>query len=83
MTWRAISVRLYTTAEFYRSEAQRYLSSSHCHDYLQRSEQRLEEEQARVKEYLNVRTEARVVACVEEELLSRQMKVWRCSLTPC
>jgi len=41
---------------------------------VRRSEARLEEEHRRVKEYLNARTESRVVLRVEEELLSRQMR---------
>ena len=63
-----------TTVEFYRSEAQTFLASSDCADYLRRSQARLDEEHARVKEYLNVRTEPRVVCRVETELLSAQMR---------
>ena len=61
------------TVEFYRSEAQTFLASSDCADYLRRSQERLNEEHTRVKEYLNARTERCVVVQVEEELLTRQM----------
>jgi cullin 3 len=62
------------TREFYRRESQRNLQACDCHEYLKRSERRLEEEHARVKAYLNARTEARVVTETENELLSRRME---------
>lgn len=63
-----------SSAEFYRVESERFLRTSDCHEYLRRSERRLDEEHARVKEYLNARTEPRVVAVAETELLSRRIR---------
>ena len=61
---------LVSSTEFYRVESERFLRTSDCHEYLRRSERRLDEEHTRVKEYLNARTEPRLMAVVETELLS-------------
>ena len=64
---------LVSSTEFYRVESERFLRTSDCHEYLRRSERRLDEEHTRVKEYLNARTEPRLMAVVETELLSFRM----------
>ena len=63
-----------STKDFYRAESQTFLSSNDCRDYLLRSESRLEEEQLRVKEYLQKRTEGAAVSCVVNELLAKPMR---------
>jgi len=61
-------------SEFYRKEAQEFISSSDCPDYLRKAEKRLSEEMERVKNYLDVQTEPRITKVVEIELIREQMK---------
>ena len=64
---------LEATASYYRCEAHVKLIDSTCPEYLRGAERRLVEEARRVSDYLNPRSESRIVACVEEELLGRPM----------
>jgi cullin 3 len=60
-------------SEFYRKEAQEFISSSDCPDYLRKAEKRLSEEMERVKNYLDVQTEPRITKVVEIELIREQV----------
>eukprot|EP00798_Chlamydomonas_sp_ICE-L_P002801 gene2801-12676_t len=65
---------LAATADFYKKEANEYISSCDCPDYLTKAEKRLTEEVERVKHYLDASTEAKVTKVVETELILNQMK---------
>lgn len=51
-------------------EAQQYIATSDCPEYLKKAEQRLSEEVMRVAHYLDPSTEARITAVVESEMVS-------------
>lgn len=55
-------------------EADTFLSENSASVYIKKVEQRIEEESERAKHYLDESTEKKIVAVVEEELISRHMK---------
>ncbi|KAL3662375.1 hypothetical protein V7S43_012702 [Phytophthora oleae] len=63
-----------TTLDFYRAEAQAMLDVATCPEYLEKAEQRLNEEGARVLHYLNPSTEHKLKAIVETQLIKNQAK---------
>uniref|UniRef100_A0AAV1TSZ1 Cullin family profile domain-containing protein n=1 Tax=Peronospora matthiolae TaxID=2874970 RepID=A0AAV1TSZ1_9STRA len=65
---------LETTLDFYRAEAQTMLDVATCPEYLEKAEQRLHEEGARVLQYLNVSTEHKLKTIVETQLIKNQAK---------
>lgn len=65
---------LKAASEFYCIEAQQYLTTCDCSDYLKVAERRLHEEIERVKQYLDVRTESKITAVVEREMIGNHMK---------
>eukprot|EP00884_Botryococcus_braunii_P000722 jgi/Botrbrau1/10650/Bobra.53_2s0008.1 len=67
-------VYLAKTAEFYQAEAQEYIASCDCPDYLRKAEKRLIEESERVSWYLDASTESKVTKVVETELVQKQMR---------
>ncbi|GLC32977.1 Cullin-3A [Pleodorina starrii] len=64
---------LASAAEFYRTEAHAFITTSDCPDYLRKAEQRLHEEQERCLAYLDASTEPKITRVVETELLRNQM----------
>ncbi|GJP50323.1 hypothetical protein CLOM_g9454 [Closterium sp. NIES-68] len=66
---------LEASAAFYRGEAQRYLGTCDCADYLKVAERRLEEEGERVVQYLDARTEGKVTAVVEREMVGNHLRL--------
>lgn len=61
-------------SEFYQAEAQCYIGSSDCPDYLKKAEKRLGEEIERVVNYLDPSSEAHITKVVENELIGKQMR---------
>ncbi|CAI5532968.1 unnamed protein product [Closterium sp. Naga37s-1] len=66
---------LEASAAFYRGEAQRYLGTCDCADYLRVAERRLEEEGERVAQYLDARTEGKVTGVVEREMVGNHLRL--------
>ncbi|GFR47201.1 hypothetical protein Agub_g8881, partial [Astrephomene gubernaculifera] len=64
---------LASAADFYKKEAQDFITSSDCPEYLRKAEQRLQEEQERCGAYLDPSTEPKITRVVETELLRNQM----------
>jgi cullin 3 len=58
-----------TSRTFYHEESLRYLTENTCPDYLRKAEQRLNEEQNRVKRYLHETTGPKLIRIVEGELV--------------
>ena len=56
-----------------QKEAQEYLTTCSCPDYLVKAEKRLTEEIERVKHYLDPTTEAKITRAVEIELIQNQV----------
>lgn len=65
---------LAAAADFYAKEAQEYISSSDCPEYLRKAEKRLMEELERVKNYLDESTEIKITRVVENELIKEQVR---------
>ncbi|KAG1701860.1 hypothetical protein DVH05_010351 [Phytophthora capsici] len=63
-----------TTLDFYRAEAQAMLDVATCPEYLEKAEQRLNEEGARVLHYLNPSTEHKLKTIVETQFIKNQAK---------
>ncbi|XP_019154851.1 PREDICTED: cullin-3A-like isoform X2 [Ipomoea nil] len=61
------------SADFYRVESQQFIESCDCGDYLKKAEKRLNEEIERVSHYLDVRSEAKITAVVEKEMIESHM----------
>lgn len=61
------------SADFYRSESQRYLAENCASTYIREVEQRIEEESKRAQRYLDSGTEAKIVQVVERELITNHM----------
>ncbi|KIZ00668.1 cullin 3 [Monoraphidium neglectum] len=61
-------------ADFYAKEAQAFVASCDCPQYLRKAERRLGEEVDRVKHYLDASTEAKITRVVENELIREQMR---------
>jgi len=62
------------SADFYRSESQKFLMENSASIYIRQVEQRINEEAERATHYLDESTENRIVEVVEEELIKRHMK---------
>ncbi|VDL94555.1 unnamed protein product [Schistocephalus solidus] len=63
------------TREFYRAESEAFLAEhTSATMYVQKVEQRIEEEMKRAYQYLDSSTEPKVVAVLEEELISRHLQ---------
>ena len=54
-------------------EAQEFISTCDCPDFLRKAERRLQEEADRVLNYLDPSTEAKVTRVVEETLIGQQV----------
>lgn len=65
---------LEASADFFKKEAQEYINSSNCHDYLIKAEKRLNEEIDRVSNYLDPSTEGKITRVVETALIFNQMR---------
>jgi hypothetical protein len=61
--------------QFYRMEAQSFLATSDCPEYLRKAERRLAEEGERVKLYLDPTTEPKITKVLEAELIAAQVSV--------
>lgn len=61
------------SADFYRSESQRYLNENCASTYIREVEQRIEEESKRAQRYLDSGTEQKIVQVVERELITNHM----------
>lgn len=61
------------SAEFYRSEGQRYLNDNCASTYIHRVEHRIEEESKRAQRYMDPGTEQKIVCVVEKELITEHM----------
>eukprot|EP00164_Ancoracysta_twista_P001606 GFYU01002109.1.p1 GENE.GFYU01002109.1~~GFYU01002109.1.p1 ORF type:complete len:747 (+),score=223.69 GFYU01002109.1:49-2241(+) len=64
---------LTATTAYYQDEAQRYITTNSCPDYLKKAEARLKEEVSRVSHYLDMSTEAPLKERVERELIKTHM----------
>lgn len=62
------------SADFYRMESQKFLEENSASVYINKVEQRINEEAERAKHYLDESTEDLIVKVVEEELISKHMK---------
>lgn len=62
------------SADFYRSESQKFLMENSASIYIRQVEQRINEEAERATHYLDESTENRIVEVVEEELIKKHMK---------
>ena len=56
-----------------QAEAQEYLVSCDCPDYLRKAEKRLAEEVERVRNYMDPGSEAKITRVVETELIQKQV----------
>ncbi|KAI9909845.1 hypothetical protein PsorP6_011069 [Peronosclerospora sorghi] len=63
-----------TTLDFYRAEAHVMLDVATCPEYLEKGDQRLNEEGARVVHYLNPSTVSKLKTIVETQLIKNQAK---------
>lgn len=61
-------------------EAQEYISTCNCPDYLQRAEARLREESERVQNYLDSISEPKITSVVETELILHQVHFSQCCM---
>lgn len=55
-----------------QGEAQAYLGSCDCPEYLRKAERRLAEEKERVSNYLDQSSEIKILRVVETELIQKQ-----------
>jgi cullin 3 len=62
-------------SDFYRLESQQFIETSDCADYLRKAEKRLNEEIDRVTHYLDPKSEAKITAVVEREVIGNRMKM--------
>lgn len=60
-------------AAWLQAEAQCYIGSSDCPNYLKKAEKRLAEEIERVVNYLDPSSEAHITKVVENELIGKQV----------
>lgn len=56
-----------------QAEAQEYIATCTCPDYLRKAEKRLAEESERVTQYLDASTEPKITKVVETELVQKQV----------
>ena len=64
---------LEATAEFYRAESDELVASASCDEYLRRAEERIDEEQARVGNYLIDETGGKLADVLYRELVQRHV----------
>ncbi|KAH7431373.1 hypothetical protein KP509_08G045100 [Ceratopteris richardii] len=64
---------LEVAAGFYKMESQEFIECCDCGDYLKKAEKRLNEEIERVSHYLDSKTEIKITAVVEKEMISSHM----------
>ena len=69
-----IYFKKFQSADFYRSESQKFLMENSASIYIRQVEQRINEEAERATQYLDESTENRIVEVVEEELIKKHMK---------
>ena len=69
-----IHFKKFQSADFYRSESQKFLMENSASIYIRQVEQRINEEAERATQYLDESTENRIVEVVEEELIKKHMK---------
>lgn len=62
------------SAEFYKSESQKFLGENSASVYIKKVEARINEEAERATHYLDKSTEDPIVKVLEEELISKHMK---------
>ncbi|CAH9139316.1 unnamed protein product [Cuscuta epithymum] len=65
---------LEVSADFYQVESQSFIESCDCGQYLKKAEKRLNEEIERVSHYLDRRSEAKITAVVEREMVEVHMQ---------
>eukprot|EP01128_Nolandella_sp_AFSM9_P011645 TRINITY_DN848_c0_g1_i2.p1 TRINITY_DN848_c0_g1~~TRINITY_DN848_c0_g1_i2.p1 ORF type:complete len:657 (-),score=175.31 TRINITY_DN848_c0_g1_i2:466-2391(-) len=65
---------LKTSAAFYQSEAQNFISTNSASEYMKKAERRLKEETDRVNHYLDAGTEPYIKEVVERELLTNYLQ---------
>ncbi|CAH9084543.1 unnamed protein product [Cuscuta europaea] len=65
---------LEVSADFYQAESQGFIESCDCGQYLKKAEKRLNEEIERVSHYLDPRSEAKITAVVEREMVESHMQ---------
>lgn len=58
-----------------QAEAQEYLASCNCPDYLRKAEKRLAEESERVRNYLDPGSDSKITRVVESELIQKQVRL--------
>lgn len=59
------------TEKFYQSEANEFIQINTCPDYVEKARNRLEEERARAKDYLQPSTEDKLIKLVAEEMVAK------------
>ncbi|XP_047337109.1 cullin-3A-like [Impatiens glandulifera] len=64
---------LEASSDFYRRESQHFIDCCDSGDYLKKAEIRLNEEIERVSHYLDVKTESKITAVVEKEMIENHM----------
>jgi cullin 3 len=62
-------------SDFYRVESQQFVETCDCADYLRKAEKRLNEEIDRVTHYLDAKSEPKITAVVEKEVIGNRMKL--------
>ncbi|CAH9084542.1 unnamed protein product [Cuscuta europaea] len=65
---------LEVSADFYQVESQGFIESCDCGQYLKKAEKRLNEEIERVSHYLDRRSEVKITAVVEREMVEIHMQ---------
>ncbi|KRZ66892.1 Cullin-3 [Trichinella papuae] len=66
---------LQQSAEFFREEGLRYLSENNAGAYIQKVQQRINEESIRARHYLDAMTEVKIIKVLEEELISKNLRI--------
>ncbi|KRZ83754.1 Cullin-3 [Trichinella sp. T8] len=66
---------LQQSAEFFREEGLRYLSENNASAYIQKVQQRINEESIRARHYLDAMTEVKIIKVLEEELISKNLRI--------
>ncbi|XP_065039588.1 cullin-3A-like isoform X1 [Musa acuminata AAA Group] len=62
------------SASFYSGESQQFIECCNCGEYLKKAERRLNEEMERVSQYLDTKTEPKIICVVEKEMIANHMK---------
>lgn len=64
---------LEVSSEFYTKEANEYLNSNDCPEYLRRADRRFKEEEERVRNYLDESTKENIIRVLQTELIASHM----------